>query len=473
MLRLLAVIVALLVSCFPAFGQTIDRTPTTKAPIGSTALISPIGPGVNFGNMLEGPFEGAWGFTVEERFFDAAVDSGMEHIRLPISWTYHTDTAAPYTIDPAFMERVEWCVDQALSRGLKIIVNVHHYDELNADPIGESPRALAMWEQIAARFANRSNKDVFFEVLNEPHGAFNDEPLLWDSFFTQALGVIRNTNPNRWVLVGPVRWNSIAALGTLNPPADRRLMLSVHHYEPFEFTHQGAEWVDPSPPVGTQWTGEPFVIATPWQNWSWGTGIVSEPNGLSIDYQEGWAGLAFRRVFPAANPKTVRFAVDRAMPLNVIVGNENTQQTFFVQTDAGGGVYHIELPTGMTTIDRVTLQNASSSAQPVFQLSSIEISFGKGSQSESLFETELGAIDASIRAAAQWARDRNMPAHLGEFGAYNPADIDSRVRWTRAVRASAERHGVAWAYWELVAGFGYFDPQTDAFRQPLLDALTD
>ena len=473
MRKLLSLIGASLVLCQSAFGQMAASPQTPQTPAAKAKPVSPLGTGVNFGNMLEAPSEGAWGLTVEERFFDAAAASGIEHIRLPISWTHHADTAPPYTIDPAFMDRVEWCVDQALARGLKIIVNVHHYDALNADPIAESPRALAIWQQIAARFADRSNRRVFFEVLNEPHGAFNDDATLWDAYLTDALAVIRASNPSRWVLAGPVRWNSIAALESFNPPADPRLMLTVHHYEPFAFTHQGASWVDPSPPVGAVWTGNEHAIATPWQNWSWGTGVSSVDAGLSIDYQQGWAGLSFRRGSEAEGIAALRFTTNSAMSLTVIVGNETQQHTVALQTAPGLNEYTVQLPTTLKSVDRVTLQNATPNAQPPFVLSSIALDPIDGSVPEALFMSEAEAVDAAMRAASDWASARNMPAHLGEFGAYSPGDMDSRARWTRAVREAAERHAMAWAYWELAAGFGYFDPQTDTFRQPLLDALTD
>ena len=35
--------------------------------------------------------------------------------------------------------RVDWAVDQALANKLNIIVNVHHYDEMNADPESTCP----------------------------------------------------------------------------------------------------------------------------------------------------------------------------------------------------------------------------------------------------------------------------------------------------------------------------------------------
>jgi len=47
----------------------------------------------------------------------------------------------------------------------------------------------------------------------------------------------------------------------------------------------------------------------------------------------------------------------------------------------------------------------------------------------------------------------------------------SRVRWTTFVREQAEAHGFAWAYWELAAGFGVYDPDAKAWREDLLKAL--
>ena len=93
--------------------------------------------GVNFGNMLEAPNEGEWGLTVQEIFFDKVIEAGLDHIRLPVSWTNHALPQPPYTIDPIFMNRVDWAIRQATDRRLKVILNVHHYDELNENPILE------------------------------------------------------------------------------------------------------------------------------------------------------------------------------------------------------------------------------------------------------------------------------------------------------------------------------------------------
>ncbi len=444
--------------------QAPSNLPASPDPLPQTGLAR----GVNFGNMLEGPFEGAWGLTVEERFFDITREAGLDHIRLPVSWTHHTQDEPPYAIDAAFLDRVQWCVDQALARNLKIIVNTHHYEELNADPVAETPRALAIWRQVASRFASYPGT-VYFEVLNEPHGAFNANPQLWDAYLAQALAVIRQTNPTRSVLAGPVRYNSIAALDSFNPPADPNLILAVHHYEPFAFTHQGASWVDPSPPVGTAWTGTPLGFAPNYDNWSWNTTVTIVGEGLAVDYQQGWAGLYLRRGSRLEGVRRIAFTTDRAMTLNVIAGNDDTDQGFPVTTTANIETI-VTLPAGFVPVERIMLQNATPSDQPAFTLSNIRVE--TDTTSEPVLVTERESLDRAIKSAADWARARDLPVHLGEFGAYSPADMDSRVRWTRAVRRSAERHGMAWAYWELAAGFGFFDPAAGTYRQPLLDALT-
>jgi endoglucanase len=468
MFNRLASVLTLVTTAALALAQPTRQAPAHLPASPDPLPLSGLARGVNFGNMLEGPFEGAWGLTVEERFFDIARDAGMDHIRLPVSWTHHTQDQPPYAINAAFLDRVQWCVDQALARGLKIIVNTHHYDELNADPIAEAPRALAIWQQVASRFASYPDT-VYFEVLNEPHAAFNDTPQLWNDYLAQALATIRQTNPARPVLVGPVRWNSIAALDTFDPPADPNLILAVHYYDPFNFTHQGASWVNPSPPVGTTWTGTPISLAPGYDNWSWNTTVTTAPTGLSIDYQQGWAGLYLRRGSRLEGVRRIAFTTDRALTLNVIAGNDDTDQGFPVTTTPNVETV-VTLPQAFVPVERIMLQNATPSDQPPFTLSNIRVE--TNTTIEPVLVTERQSIDRALKHAADWARARNMPVHLGEFGAYSPADMDSRARWTRAVRRSAERHGLSWAYWELAAGFGFFDPQAGVYRQPLVDALT-
>ena len=80
--------------------------------------------------------------------------------------------APDYTIDPAWMDRVQQVVDWSLEEGLYVMINIHHdtwmwvstmptnHDEVLA-------KYNAIWTQIADRFKNHSNK-LMFESVNEP-----------------------------------------------------------------------------------------------------------------------------------------------------------------------------------------------------------------------------------------------------------------------------------------------------------------
>ncbi len=210
--------------------------------------------GVNLGNALEAPYEGAWGVVLHERYFQLIKEAGFDTVRVPVKWSAHAALEPPYTINEDFLRRVGWVVDRAIAHGLNVILNVHHYDEFVAEPEAHWVRFLALWDQIAHRFAAFPDT-VLFELLNEPHGRVTSS--LWNELLQQALATIRPANPRRWVVIGPVEWNHPQALSTLQLPAhDRRLVVTFHYYEPFRFTHQGAEWVAGSSAWrGTRWTG--------------------------------------------------------------------------------------------------------------------------------------------------------------------------------------------------------------------------
>jgi endoglucanase len=199
--------------------------------------------GINLGNMLEAPNEGDWGLTVQERYFDLIKEAGFDFVRLPVRWNAHADESAPYMIDPAFFARVDEVVNWALARNLAVIVDLHHYEEMARDPRGHKDRFLEIWQQIAEHFKD-SPSNVLFELLNEPNGELNAG--LWNQYATEALTIVRASNPTRDVIIGPVNLNAHDQISTLELPKDDHLIVTFHYYLPFEFTHQGAEWVEGS-----------------------------------------------------------------------------------------------------------------------------------------------------------------------------------------------------------------------------------
>ena len=226
---------------------TFTEVPVTPA---NTPIPAPtLRRGVNFGNMLEAPNEGEWGLTVQEEYFDLVNDAGFDFVRLPVRWNTHADMEYPYTIDPAFFARIDQVVGWALERDLTLIVNLHHYEEMAWDPWSHKDRFLGLWRQIADHYKGYP-VNVIFELLNEPNDQLNAS--LWNQYLVEGLAVVRETNPARDVVIGPVNWNAYDWLSTLDVPGDEHLIVTFHYYLPFQFTHQGAEWIGAE---SEQWLG--------------------------------------------------------------------------------------------------------------------------------------------------------------------------------------------------------------------------
>lgn len=203
------------------------------------ALNQSLGHGINLGNALDAPAEGDWGVTLKEEYFQWIADSGFATVRIPVRWSAHAMPESPYTIDAEFLKRVQWAVDLALEKDLNVIVNMHHYDSMMTDPAGQEERFLSMWKQIANAFKDYP-PELVFEILNEPKNKL-DAPK-WNALLVKAIDVIREIHPERTLMVGTAPWGGIDGLNALELPDDSNLIVTVHYYEPHQFTHQGASF---------------------------------------------------------------------------------------------------------------------------------------------------------------------------------------------------------------------------------------
>ena len=233
---------------FAACGAVAQQTGNTDVQASTAAL--PVGTCINMGNMLEPEMEGAWGGAkIVAEDFERIKAAGFETVRIPVRWHNKTLQDAPWTVDPAWMDRVQTVVDQALAADLNVILNSHHFDPIHDDPLAVAEWHGAVWAQIAERFEGYPEDTLWFELENEPHKNFDHSNLL--ETLTPALEAVREDHPTRAVIIGGENWSGIDSLASLPLPDDPNIHPTFHYYDPFAFTHQGAEWTQPDmPPPG-------------------------------------------------------------------------------------------------------------------------------------------------------------------------------------------------------------------------------
>ena len=221
---------ALLVAGLTATPARAQLTPETA--------VAEMGRGINLGNTLEPPREGAWNNgPVREAYFDAYKDAGFATVRIPVRWDEHTADAPPYAINASWIDRVEQVVDWALERDLYVILNAHHEDWLKqnyADP-AQRARFDSIWVQVADRFQDKSEK-LLFEIINEPFGMTREEV---DDLNARILSIIRVENPTRLVIYSGNEYSNVAQLLAAAVPDDDYIVAYFHSYDPWEFAGLG------------------------------------------------------------------------------------------------------------------------------------------------------------------------------------------------------------------------------------------
>lgn len=84
---------------------------------------------------------------------------------------------------------------------------------------------------------------------------------------------------------------------------------------------------------------------------------------------------------------------------------------------------------------------------------------------------DYAKIEKDFDIAQAWAKKQDRPVFLGEFGAYDKAPQEDRIKYTSAVARAAEQRGWAWGYWQFDSNFIVYDIDKSAWNQPIYRAL--
>ena len=257
--------------------------------VSATAVVNSMKFGWNLGNTLDACDSGSnWSSKTSEEIdwrlkgtatselFQKLKDSGIKSVRIPVSWHNHVDSNL--YINSEWMKHVKNVVDMAYSKGLYVIINIHH-DNYDGDSLGtnagftlketDKTQSLkfveSIWKQVAAEFKYYDDRLVF-ETLNEPRvigegheWGCNGSPewgcdtcknrfAIINDLNQKAVDTIRasgGNNANRLIMFPAYVAAPYAAIkgkqnGVFKVPSDpntvnKRLALSVHMYTPYNF----------------------------------------------------------------------------------------------------------------------------------------------------------------------------------------------------------------------------------------------
>jgi len=279
-------------------------TPSTGPVTGDPArLVAEMGQGWNLGNQLEAsidgvPSETAWGNpVVTGALLDRVKAAGFDTVRIPVSYLGKIGAAPDHTVDPAWLTRIQEVVDLAYDRGLYVVVNMHGdgYKSVSGawlicDASGQEQiraKYQKVWQQVATTFKDYGGRLVL-ESMNENFDGQYGTPTqpcysninAYNQVFVDTVRRTGGNNASRWLLVPGWNTNIDYTAGSYGftiptdeyrssaiPSADKRIMISVHYYDPWDFTgtedgtitQWGAAATDPS--KRSTWGQQDFMDA--------------------------------------------------------------------------------------------------------------------------------------------------------------------------------------------------------------------
>jgi endoglucanase len=188
----------------------------------------------------------------QAKHFALIKQAGFNSVRVNLHPFAYMNPTNYWRLSDSWIQALNWTLVQANKQGLTTILDLHEYGALADDPGTNEIKFISFWKQMAQRY-RLAPANVMYELLNEPNGKLT--PQLWNDYLQAGLAVIREKDPYRTVIVGPAFWNSIGHLPELELPDDPNLIVTVHYYEPMDFTHQGASWAKREGKVGVTWDG--------------------------------------------------------------------------------------------------------------------------------------------------------------------------------------------------------------------------
>ncbi len=164
---------------------------------------------------------------------------GFTTVRLPVNFEIFLQPQS-FNLQPQLLEKLNEIYSVCTAKKLNLIIS-YFYGKLNDNNSNnEIDRISWMWKQIQRNFFGKGYNNLFFEIYNEPTISNNK----WKETITTLVQYLRYEDANRIYIIGGTNYNNLDQLKELGKIADDKIFYTFHFYEPFIFTHQGANWTN-------------------------------------------------------------------------------------------------------------------------------------------------------------------------------------------------------------------------------------
>jgi len=182
---------------------------------------------------------------IQEKDIEYIAELGFDHVRLPIDEEQMWDEQGNRHKD-AF-EIMNNCIEWSIKNNLRVIIDLHilrsHHFNAEVKPLwtdpGEQEKFCDLWRDLSSDLRKYPVSMVAYELLNE---AVADDAEDWNKLLDKCFAVVREMEPERLIVIGSNRWQSVSTFDELKVPDDKHIILSYHFYEPFLLTHYHASW---------------------------------------------------------------------------------------------------------------------------------------------------------------------------------------------------------------------------------------
>ena len=198
-----------------------------------------LGGGVNLS-----PFEHTWSTADEILKTDLTpklqqiAKDGFRTVRLPVAFDLFTFDKSS-TLQPQLLTKLKDIYYTCYNLNLKLVLTFHYgvLDE-NSQYNTEIDHVSWIWKQVQKEFKGHGYEYLFFEIYNEP--TMNNAK--WKTTAEKLISYIRREDTQRIYIIGGSNYNGMNELMDMGKLKDDKLFYTFHFYEPYIFTHQGADW---------------------------------------------------------------------------------------------------------------------------------------------------------------------------------------------------------------------------------------